>query len=91
MKNFSEVKWNWERQPEEGEHAITCNVGFKNPETGLSDETSFDMKIETAEEELKDLFDEFCEENDSLRTSKSSISMWSILRPLLTSWRDEYG
>ena len=22
------------------------------------------MKIETAEEELKDLFDEFCEEND---------------------------
>lgn len=64
MKNFSEVEWNWERQPEEGEHAITCNVGFKNPETGLSDETSFDMKIETAEEELKDLFDEFCEEND---------------------------
>lgn len=42
MKNFSEVEWNWERQPEEGEHAITCNVGFKNPETGLSDETSFD-------------------------------------------------
>lgn len=64
MKNFPEVKWNWERQPEEGEHAITCNVGFKNPKTGLSDETSFDMKIETAEEELKDLFDEFCEEND---------------------------
>lgn len=64
MKNFSEAKWNWERQPEEGEHAITCNVGFKNPETGLGDETSFDMKIETAEEELKDLFDEFCEEND---------------------------
>lgn len=64
MKNFSEAKWNWERQPEEGEHAITCNVGFKNPETGRSDETSFDIKIETAEEELKDLFDEFCEEND---------------------------
>lgn len=64
MKNFSEVKWNWERQPEEGEHAITCNVGFKNPETGLNDETSFDMEIETAKEELKDLFDEFCEEND---------------------------
>lgn len=64
MKNFSEVEWNWERQPEEGEHAITCNVGFKNPETELSDETSFDIKIETAEEELKDLFDEFCEEND---------------------------
>ena len=64
MKNFSEAKWNWERLPEEGEHAITCNVGFKNPETGLSDETSFDIKIETAEDELKDRFDEFCEEND---------------------------
>lgn len=75
MASIADANWEWACQPESDDTVICCNVAF-TPEGGyLEDETSFDVYIGTAVQELEELFHEFCKENHFQLAKDSDITV----------------
>ena len=72
---IANANWEWECQPDRADAVICCNVAFTPEGAYQEDETSFDVYIGTAVQELEELFHEFCKENHFRLAKDSDITV----------------
>lgn len=72
---ITDANWEWACQPESDDTVICCNVAFTPEGAYMEDETSFDVYIGTAVQELEELFAEFCKENHFRLAKDSDITV----------------